>query len=369
MNKKKILFIANELSFLFSHRLEIINHCSKLYDTFIICKNNVENKNNNLKIYDLNLKKNHLNLFLYIYNVYRLKKIIDTIQPDIIHIIGMKPIILFSLLSPILKNKIKIIYSFAGLGLLFSSKNIILRILSIFIKYQLNFLNNKKIIYIFQKKYDLERIFNNKKKYHNKTIIIPGSGVDLKKIRYINCQKSFNNKIIIFVSRIKKSKGIFDFINFVSEINKTKHNYEFRVAGQFASSMMNNYFKKKILSLFVKNHIKYDGYQNDIYNYLSDSSLLMFPSNYGEGIPKILLESIAVGLPVISSNIPGISRLIVDNCNGYKINFKNTHEVIKVTNKIFSSMNNYKNFSESSIKLSKKYDVEGVVNQHLKIYQ
>jgi len=369
MNKKKILFIANELSFLFSHRLEIINNCSKLFDTFAICKNNLKKESNNLKIYDLNLKKNYLNIFIYIYNVYKLKKIINVIKPDIIHVIGIKPIILFSLLSPIFKNKVKIIYSFAGLGIIFSSKNLILKILSKLIKFQLNFLNDRKIIYIFQKNYDVDRIFNNKKVYDNKIIIIPGSGVDLKNIRYINYQKSFRKKIIIFVSRIKKSKGIYDFINYVSEINKSEHSYEFRVAGKFDSTIMNSYFKDKILSLFIKHNIKYDGQQNDIYNYLSNSSLLIFPSNYGEGIPKILLEAIAVGLPIISEDIPGISNIVVDNYNGYKINFKNIHKVIKFTNKIFSSKNNYKNFSEYSIKLSKKYDVEDVVNKHLKIYQ
>ena len=42
MNKKSYLLQMNLA--LFSHRLEIINSSSKLYDTFIICKNNQKEK-------------------------------------------------------------------------------------------------------------------------------------------------------------------------------------------------------------------------------------------------------------------------------------------------------------------------------------
>jgi glycosyltransferase involved in cell wall biosynthesis len=57
------------------------------------------------------------------------------------------------------------------------------------------------------------------------------------------------------------------------------------------------------------------GWRDDVSAFLATGDVLAFPS-YQEGFPLVLLEAMAVGLPVVSAAIPGPVEMIVDGVDG-----------------------------------------------------
>ena len=62
--------------------------------------------------------------------------------------------------------------------------------------------------------------------------------------------------------------------------------------------------------------IRFLGYQENIYPYLAASNAYLFPSEHPEVLPMALIEALAVGLPIICSDIPGNRDVITDGDNG-----------------------------------------------------
>ena len=64
-------------------------------------------------------------------------------------------------------------------------------------------------------------------------------------------------------------------------------------------------------SLGLEEHISFMGNQSNVYNYLSDSDMFVFPSIY-EGVPMTLIEAMGTGLPIVATNVGGIPNMLTD---------------------------------------------------------
>jgi len=97
----------------------------------------------------------------------------------------------------------------------------------------------------------------------------------------------------------------------------------------------------------------------DFYNSL-DAFIL--PSialkNDQDGIPVVLMEAIAYGLPIISTDVSGIPEICIDNYNGFLIKERNVDEISQSIIKMIENRDKLSDYSENSLLLSKKYDIE-----------
>jgi glycosyltransferase involved in cell wall biosynthesis len=62
--------------------------------------------------------------------------------------------------------------------------------------------------------------------------------------------------------------------------------------------------------------VRYCGRRDDIKDLLALSDLVVFPSYYREGIPKVLLEAAAMAKPIITTDIPGCRDVVTHNRTG-----------------------------------------------------
>ena len=73
---------------------------------------------------------------------------------------------------------------------------------------------------------------------------------------------------------------------------------------------------------FSEGVIEYLGETSDVRPFLSQSSVFVLPS-YREGTPQAVLEAMAMGLPIITSDAPGCRETVKDNENGFLVPIKN----------------------------------------------
>jgi N,N'-diacetylbacillosaminyl-diphospho-undecaprenol alpha-1,3-N-acetylgalactosaminyltransferase len=69
------------------------------------------------------------------------------------------------------------------------------------------------------------------------------------------------------------------------------------------------------------------GWRNDVKEILSVSDVVLLLSNLGEGLPRSLLEGMAMGKPVIATNVIGCKDVIEEGKNGFLVGVGNINEI------------------------------------------
>ena len=137
---------------------------------------------------------------------------------------------------------------------------------------------------------------------------------------------SSKEKVILYVGRITENKGIHLLIHAFSEIMKQFHNVKLVIVGGEVSGDMNsvNYSKKikDTAAQFSKEKIIFTGKikREEIGKFYLLADILAIPSIVREGLPLVVLEAMACGIPVIASDRGGLPEVIDNNTTGLIVN-------------------------------------------------
>lgn len=148
----------------------------------------------------------------------------------------------------------------------------------------------------------------------SKSIILNGSGVDMS---YFTREPLPERPAILMIARLLWSKGIREYLNAIT-IVKEKHP---KVRILLVGGLDNNdeALTKEELEYFVSNYdIEYYGYQEDVRPMLKQCSIFVLPS-YHEGIPRSVLEAMATGRPIVTTDAPGCRETVVEGENGFLV--------------------------------------------------
>jgi len=179
------------------------------------------------------------------------------------------------------------------------------------------------------------------------------SRIKLRKELSIN----IDSLVFCFVGRIVKDKGIKELVEaFLHLLGSTK-NKELTLLIVGPYFIGDDPISEETFNL-IRNHksIRYVGSQRDIRPYLSISDIFTFPS-YREGLPNVVLQACAMGLPVIATDIIGSNEIIINEVNGIVIQPKDPealHDAMKRLCDFPELIQKYRN--ESSTLISKRYE-------------
>lgn len=370
--KKSIIFICNSSEFFISHRLNLAIDLNKKGYKIIIATPNYFDKNLLLKYNLIHkkffLKRSSINFFYETKTFLSLLKLIKDNHTSIIHLITIRPMLYGGIIARILKLE-NLVFSFPGLGYIFISNNIFIKFIKLIVYKLLKFaLNNKKPKYIFQNESDIKKISHliniNKKKNIN---LIQGSGVDLN--YYIPTRSNDNKFRILMASRLLKSKGIYDYIKAAEIVKKQEKNIEFILVG-WKDENPSSLTRKEISELKTNKSINYLGFEKNMINLFKIIDVAVYPSYYGEGIPKFLLESAACGKPIITTNIDGCSNAILNEKTGFLVSPKNPSEIAEKIMKFYSDNELCNKMSRNSrIYAEKTFSITDVTNKHYELYE
>lgn len=257
---------------------------------------------------------------------------------------------------------IKDVYIFmGGLGSVIRDENpsLVQKILKL--QYKISFKAAKKIFV--QNNDDLNLLIDNNLLNKNKVTMVNGSGVNLD---YYEKKDLNNHNTFLLVARIIKDKGIMEYIK-AAEIVKGKYpDADIQLVGYFDSNP--TAIKKETIDKYEKqNVINYLGSTDDVRPFLENSFVFILPS-YHEGTPKSVLEAMAVGRPIITTDAPGCRETVIDGENGFLVPVKD-HKVL--AQKMIWMLENTKEaeeMGEKSYQICKeKFDVRKVNSKILKI--
>jgi len=319
----KILFIVNHEIVIYNFRKELVEtFISQGHSCYIACPygEKLEKlKTMGATILDTKMVRKSKNLLtdLKLYRLY--KKLIAKVQPNIILTFTIKPNLYGGLAA--YKANIPYIINVTGLGEAYSKKGLLKTYIDTFSRYVF-----KNALNVFvQNDRDYQVVLN---KYHpRKLTLIPGSGVNLDEFNYTQFPNTPFN--FAFISRIKKEKGIEEFIETAQFFKNKGSSMTFHVCG-----FLDENYGKILEENHQKGIINYHGFIVDINNFLKDIHFVVFPSYYQEGVPNVLLEAAAMGRINIVTNNPGVKDTIISEETGFYIKDKSSKSIIEIINKI-----------------------------------
>jgi glycosyltransferase involved in cell wall biosynthesis len=130
-----------------------------------------------------------------------------------------------------------------------------------------------------------------------------------------------------FVGRLVRDKGISELLTAFLKINETQTNVKLLIVGMFDNDDSN--FTNEVNTIISNNkNIIFAGFQKDVRPFYKMMNALVFPS-YREGFGMAVLESSAMNVPVISSDIIGCNEIIKNYETGVLVPVKSVSEIYK----------------------------------------
>ncbi len=308
---------------------------------------------------------NSTNPFTNIKFYFELKKIFNKEKFDMVLSYTPKPNIWGAIASK--NTNIHFIPTVNGLGHAFINKNWLSFLVAKLYKYAFSGIQNA----VFQNPDDADFFVNKKIVSRDKTILVPGSGVDLEQF-YPSYNINYNSTSLrfLFAGRFIKSKGIMEYVQASAILKKQYPDVSFYMVGA-VSENPSSVTMKQIEKWINAGIIKYYALTDDMSAFLNDIDVLVFPSYYREGIPKILLEACAKELPIITTNNVGCNQVIQHDHNGLVVKEKNIDDLVAAMEKMIEigPMNRKQMGTNGRKLMEEKFDDKIVVEKYLNLLQ
>ncbi|MEO9021689.1 MAG: glycosyltransferase family 4 protein [Ginsengibacter sp.] len=363
-SKKKIAVIENGLFSTYTMRDGLMQFLLKEgYDVTILTHTNSfvsQVQKTGLNVINIGSGNlNPLKVSKYIINLY---KALNKLQPDICLTFSIRPAIWGNFITRYLD--IPTITNITGVGPLFSSKNFAYRIARTIYRYAL-----KKTKKVFFQNYDDMNLFIDKE-FVSKAISerIPGSGVDYHKFSPEPSEdKPVNNFIFLFIGRLIKDKGIFEFVEAARCLKKKHPNILFNVIGPFwyQNLRSNTITKSDLQNWITEGLIDYQGEKKDVRKFIAGADCIVLPS-YREGTSNILLEAASMEKPIVTTNTTGCKEIVEDGVTGFLCKVKDSVDLAKKMEKMFLLPQEQRNImgEKARQKIIKEFDKQIVLNAY-----
>lgn len=316
------------------------------------------------------LSRGGLNPYEDISNTIKLYQQIKNIQPDIVFSYFIKPVIYGTLAAKMAKVPKKVAM-IEGLGSAFteyqggsSIKMQMVRKVQISL-FKLALPLADKVIFL-NPDDPKDLLIKNKIKNVNCTVL-GGIGLNLKDYEFtqIDLQQPIK---FIFIARLLKEKGIFEFVEAAKIVKQKYPQTIFTVLGSIDTQSLGAMKQHQLDELIASNLIEYPGHVNNVNEWIAKSHVFVLPSFYREGVPRSTQEAMAVGRAVITTDVPGCRETVVDGVNGFLVPKWNPQALAEKMIYLIENPKKIVEMGQESYKISQeKFDARKVNERLLKI--
>ena len=237
------------------------------------------------------------------------------------------------------------------------------RILSrvLFFLYRVSLRSNHSVF--FQNPDDLELFASNKLVAVSRAVLLNGSGVDLNRFKPSEQTKSEHGRFL-FIGRLLLDKGIHEFIKAAEILKAEFPEAEFSILGPVDEGK-GGLSEDDVDALAKSGHVTFFPAADDVIPFLHKNDVLVLPS-YREGTPRAVLEAMACGLAIVTTDAPGCRETVIDGENGYLVPVQSVNDLADAMERFLSDRELAGRMGKRSIKIAReKYDVQVVVGKVL----
>lgn len=297
------------------------------------------------------------NIFTVYSRVNKLKKILEEIKPDIIHVRSRVPAWLIYFANKSLKIKVvSTVHGFNSVGFyssIMQKADAVICVSNSIKEYiKKNYQTNENIITVIPRGIDLD-LFSPK-------------NISNDFIQNFKKENNLENKFIISsVGRITQLKDYETFIKAIFIIKKEIPNTVALIVGGVRSDKQDylNSLKNLIKELNLEKNIIFTGSQSKIAEIYTLSDVVVSSSKKPESFGRAVAESLAMNTPVIATNHGGVKDIIVENENGFFFEIGDEKELAK--NVLKAKQLNFDGYNY----ISQNFSLENMLKNTIKVYE
>jgi glycosyltransferase involved in cell wall biosynthesis len=368
--KKKVLIVANFSMHIIKVRtslihalenagynVEIITARDKYFDVLIA---------EGYKIHELHALNTRGKSPFEQFKVYReFKNLYKKIKPDFIFHYTIKPNIYGTIAARSLK--IPSVITINGLGQIYENP-LLFKMVSIIFKIACK----RAQAVIFQNADDRNFFLSKKLVEKNKTFLVNGSGIDCELFDPLICKNSYPLKKngdlkFVLIARLLWTKGVREYFEAAQKIKEKYPSVTFYIVGYLQKDAKVGVTNEIIKAWEKSEAIKFLDSVSDTRKILCDCDVAVLPSYYREGVPRVLIEGLAMAKPIITTDNVGCRETVIDNWNGFMVPVKNPGLLCSAFEKmILLDEDQFAEFSDNSRKLAiEKFNEKDVLKLYL----
>lgn len=201
--------------------------------------------------------------------------------------------------------------------------------------------------------------------------LIKGSGVDLEKFTFSPEPASADNRpLVLFPTRLVWEKGISVFIDAARLLEGRSVAARYLIAGGVKTNTPRAIRAQEMTALLQGTPVEWAGHVEDMSALLWQSALIAYPSWYGEGIPKVLLEAAACGRPIVTTDHPGCREAVRSGENGMLVPVKSAEALADALDDLLRHPELRQKMGAASRHLAEEiFDVHKINAQTLAVYE
>lgn len=276
----------------------------------------------NIRYLNVNVQRNGLNPLQDIKTFFSLKRILKKEKPDKIFSYQAKTVIYGGIAARQLK--IETYPLIAGIGSVFLSHGVKAKLIRTILEKEYCFGIGGARKVFFQNADDRNLFLQKKIVDANKVVMLNGSGVNLKNFSIQPFPDTFG---FLCIGRLIKDKGILEYLQAASIIKRKHPNVRFLLVGPFDTNP--SALQPEELQPYIDSGaVEYYGEQTDVRPYLAQCCVYVLPS-YHEGTPKTVLEAMASGRAIITTDAPGCRETVQNGINGFLVPVRNVELLVQ----------------------------------------
>ncbi|MDA8120246.1 MAG: glycosyltransferase [Gammaproteobacteria bacterium] len=148
----------------------------------------------------------------------------------------------------------------------------------------------------------------------DRTVVIRGAGVDTEAFQ--PCPEPIGTPVVVMAARLLWAKGVGVFVAAARLLKAQGVNVRCVLVGGVDLANAASVPEAQLEAWHAEGVIDWRGFQNDIRPILREATLFCLPTHYREGLPRVILEAMAMGRAVIATDVIGCREAVRDGDNG-----------------------------------------------------
>jgi len=286
-------------------------------------------------------------------------------RPTLVHHFHAKPVILGNMATRCVKVKGRcIVNTITGLGHAFIASRATARLVGLGYMVALS----RSDVTIFQNRDDLKLFLERGWVSKDCARLIAGSGVDLSRFGYIDRSGRMETApVVVMLGRLLHQKGIPEFVEVARRIRHNMPAARFIIAGEedliHPDAVTVDWIREQ-------EGVEYLGHLQDVGPILEKADLLLYPSYYREGVPRVVLEAAATGLPAVAFDVPGVREAVRNGETGFLVFDRDVDNMTRRVRELLEDETlRLRMGQKARIMVEKYFDVKEIQRQYLDVYR
>lgn len=289
------------------------------------------------------------------------------VRPDIVHHVAIKPIIYgtFAALSTSVPH---VVNAPVGMGFTYVSKGVVARLLRPAVSLLLRvFLAPRDAHVIFENSDDRSLAVRRGLVPASSALLVRGAGVDLT--RFSPKPEPVGRIRVALIARMLKEKGVEEFVAAARQLRTEGIEADWVLVGAPDPHNRGSLTQAQLEKWNTEGIVRWLGERQDIDQVLAETHIVALPS-YREGLPKALLEAVAAGKPIITSDVPGCREVCLNRVNGLLVPAKDAGALSEAMRDLINNSEKRRAFGYQGRRIAEQYfSTQLIQEQTLALYQ